>query len=64
MQTGHRNDPQPRNCAARGVMIHYYLQDRMNYELRAVRFDYGCSVFGAEHMRQVSALVEGKRQRY
>lgn len=47
-----------------GVMIHYYLQDRMNYELRAVRFDYRGSLSGAEYMRQVSTLIEGKRHRY
>lgn len=37
-----------------------YLQNRMNYELRAVWFDYSCSIFGAEHMRQVSSLETRK----
>lgn len=36
--------------------LYLYLQNRMNYELRAVRFDYSCSIFGAEDMRQISPL--------
>lgn len=40
----------------------FYLQNRMNYELRAVRFDYSRSVFGAEHVRQVGALKTRKQQ--
>lgn len=36
----------------------------MNYELRAVRFDYSCSIFGAEHMRQVSPLETRREKRH
>ena len=43
--------------------VDLYLQNRMNYELRAVRFDYSCSIFGAEHMRQVSSLETGKEKK-
>lgn len=37
-------------------MAVFYLQNGMNYELRAVRFDNSRGVFGAEHMGQVGTL--------
>lgn len=46
-----------------GGLMDLYLQNRMNYELRAVWFDYSGGIFGAEHMRQVSPLGTRKWHR-
>lgn len=43
------------------LLLALYLQNWMDYELRAVWFDYNCSIFGAEHVRQVSPLEMRKK---
>lgn len=37
-------------------------QNRMNYELRAIRFNHSGSIFGAEHMGKICTLTGGKKQ--
>lgn len=41
-----------------------YLQDRMNYELRAVGFNYSRSILSAKHMRQVGPLQRAEGYRH
>lgn len=38
-------------------------QHRMNYELRAIRFNHSGSIFGAEHMGKICTLRGKKKQK-